>query len=60
MDGECEQDYLSAIKTVEPFKSLLSSQRVKIAPEIPKTKSLDAQYKAVSQALDDYDKVFGL
>lgn len=58
VDGECEQDYLSAIKTVEPFKSLLSSQRVKIAPEIPKTKSLDAQYKAVSEALDDYDKVF--
>ena len=58
VDGECEQDYLLSIKTVEPFQSILSSQKVKIAPDIPKTKSLDAQFKAVSKALDDYDKVF--
>jgi hypothetical protein len=58
VDGECEQDYLTSIKTVEPFQSILSSQKVKIAPDIPKTKSLDAQFKAVSKALDDYDKVF--
>lgn len=58
VDGECEQDYLTSIKTVEPFKSILSSQKIKIAPDIPKTKSLDAQYLAVSDALNDYDKVF--
>lgn len=58
VDGECEQDYLTSIKTVEPFKSTLSAQKIKIAPDIPKTKSLEAQYSAVSTALDDYDKVF--
>ncbi|MDU7563650.1 MAG: RloB family protein [Acinetobacter baumannii] len=58
VDGECEQDYLLSIKTVEPFKSILSSQKVKIAQDIPKTKSLDAQFNAVSEALDDYDRVF--
>lgn len=58
VDGECEQDYLTSLKTVEPFKSSLSAQKIKIAPEIPKTKSLDAQFTAVSTALNDYDKVF--
>ena len=57
VDGECEQDYLNSIRNEEPYKEIISSQRIKIAPDIPKTKSLEAQFENVSEALNHYDKV---
>lgn len=57
VDGECEQDYLNSIRNEEPYSSTISSHKIKIAPDIPKTKSLEAQYEAVSEALNHYDKV---
>ena len=57
VDGECEQDYLNSIRNEEPYSSIISSHKIKIAPDNPKTKSLEAQYENVSEALNHYDKV---
>lgn len=57
VDGDCEQDYLNSIRTKEPYKSVFFSQRIKIAPDIPKYSSVESQYHTVCEALNNYDRV---
>jgi len=58
VDGDCESDYLKALKRSEPYTSLL--RHVDIKPDLLKYTSIESQYDELCTQLNHYSKVIWL